>query len=119
MSCISIPIETSYTFRIFKLDFFKNPLTLDALIKPSITMNRLIFLVFFISSIITAQQIDIEKLKGLKPRAIGPAGMSGRITAIDVVNAQPDIIYAGAASGGVWKSESGGIDWKAIFDCAP
>jgi len=79
-------------------------------------MNKLTFLVFFLSSIITAQQIDIEKLKGLKPRAIGPAGMSGRITAIDVVNAQPDIIYAGAASGGVWKSESGGIDWKPIFD---
>ena len=42
--------------------------------------------------------------------------MSGRITAIDVVTDQPDVIYAGSASGGVWKSESGGIDWKPIFD---
>ena len=79
-------------------------------------MNRLTFLVFFIASTLSAQQLDMEKLKGMKPRAIGPAGMSGRITAIDVVNNQPDIIYIGAASGGVWKSESGGIDWKPIFD---
>jgi photosystem II stability/assembly factor-like uncharacterized protein len=82
-------------------------------------MNRLTFLVFFIISSLSAQQLDIEKLKGMKPRAIGPAGMSGRITAIDVVNDQPDIIYIGAASGGVWKSDSGGIDWKPIFDNQP
>ena len=79
-------------------------------------MNKLTFLALLLTTILTAQQIDFEKLKGMKPRAIGPAGMSGRITAIDVVNDQPHIIYAGAASGGVWKSESGGIDWKPIFD---
>ena len=52
----------------------------------------------------------------MKPRNIGPAGMSGRITAIDVVEDQPDIMYAGAASGGVWKSTSGGIKWDPIFN---
>lgn len=79
-------------------------------------MKKITLLIIFITSILTAQQLDIEKLKGIKPRAIGPAGMSGRITAIDVVNDQPDVIYVGAASGGVWKSESGGIDWQPIFD---
>lgn len=63
-----------------------------------------------------AQKLDMEKLKGMKPRAIGPAGMSGRITAIDAVVANPDIIYAGAASGGVWKTTSSGISWEPIFD---
>jgi len=98
------------------LDFFKNTITLVALINPSVKMNKLTLFAIFITSILTAQQLDIDKLKGMKPRAIGPAGMSGRITAIDVVTNQPDIIYAGAASGGVWKSESGGIDWTPIFD---
>ena len=63
-----------------------------------------------------SQQVDLSKFENKKPRSIGPAGMSGRITAIDVVNSKPDVIYAGAASGGVWKSESGGIEWQPIFD---
>lgn len=52
----------------------------------------------------------------MKPRNIGPGGMSGRVTAIDAVHSNPDIIYAGTASGGLWKSDSGGITWKPIFD---
>jgi len=52
----------------------------------------------------------------VKARSIGPAVMSGRITAIDAVVSNPDIIYAGSASGGVWKSTNGGISWDPIFD---
>ena len=65
------------------------------------------------------QQLDLEQLKGLKIRNIGPAGMSGRVTAIAVVHNQPDIIFIGTASGGVWKSDSGGIRWEPVFDDAP
>jgi photosystem II stability/assembly factor-like uncharacterized protein len=65
---------------------------------------------------LSAQKLDMEKLKGMKPRSIGPAGMSGRITSIDAVVSNPDIIYAGAASGGVWKTTSAGINWEPIFD---
>ena len=69
------------------------------------------------TSVLThAQQFDIEKLSGMKFRSVGPAGMSGRITAVDVVHDKPNVIYVGAASGGVWKSESQGISWKPIFD---
>ncbi len=63
-----------------------------------------------------AQKLDMEKFKGMKPRSIGPAGMSGRITAIDAVVSNPNIVYAGAASGGLWKSVSGGTAWTPIFD---
>jgi photosystem II stability/assembly factor-like uncharacterized protein len=52
----------------------------------------------------------------MKPRNIGPGGMSGRITTIDVVLQNPNIIYAGSASGGLWKSTSGGIRWAPIFE---
>ena len=63
-----------------------------------------------------AQQLDMDDFKNMKARSIGPAGMSGRITAIDAVNSDPDVIYAGSASGGVWKSTSGGIAWDPIFN---
>ncbi|MFT7198012.1 MAG: photosystem II stability/assembly factor-like uncharacterized protein [Marinoscillum sp.] len=61
-------------------------------------------------------QLDMDLLKGIKPRSIGPAGMAGRVTSIDVVNDRPEVIYVGTASGGLWKSENGGISWAATFD---
>lgn len=67
-----------------------------------------------------AQKIDIKKqLKGMKMRSIGPAGMSGRVTSIDVDLNNPSTIFIGTASGGVWKSVSGGIEWKPVFDDQP
>lgn len=69
--------------------------------------------------ITNAQKLKTDLFKNMKARAIGPAAMSGRITAIDAVVSNPDIIYAGAASGGVWKTENGGTTWTSIFDENP
>ncbi|MEO0340266.1 MAG: hypothetical protein AAF242_13775 [Bacteroidota bacterium] len=63
-----------------------------------------------------AQPIDASLFDALKPRNIGPAGMSGRVTAIDAVVADPNIIYIGTAAGGVWKSTNGGLSFKPTFD---
>ncbi|MFP8489261.1 WD40/YVTN/BNR-like repeat-containing protein [Gracilimonas sp. Q87] len=63
-----------------------------------------------------AQDLNMELLKGIEPRNVGPAGMSGRITAIDVVQSNTNVIYVGAASGGVWKSETAGVTWQPIFE---
>jgi len=84
-------------------------------------MNKLLTLLLSIFTLLSlqAQKVDIEQLKGLKIRNIGPAGMSGRVTSIDVDLSNPDIIYAGTASGGVWRSTSGGIKWEPIFDDMP
>ncbi|RMD48247.1 MAG: hypothetical protein D6830_07215, partial [Ignavibacteria bacterium] len=68
---------------------------------------------------ISGQQIDSKYLKGISPRSIGPAGMSGRVTSIDAVISNPDIIYVGTASGGLWKSTSGGVEWSPVFDDQP
>ncbi len=67
-----------------------------------------------------SQQVDLSKeYKNLKPRNIGPAGMSGRVTSIDAVWTNPDIIFLGTASGGVWKTENGGASWTPVFDKQP
>ena len=67
-----------------------------------------------------AQLVNLATdFKNLKARNIGPAGMSGRVTAIDAVHSNPDIIYIGAASGGVWKTTNGGASWTPIFDDQP
>lgn len=52
----------------------------------------------------------------LSARSIGPATMSGRVATINGVNSSPEIIYIGAASGGIWKSISAGASFQPIFD---
>lgn len=66
--------------------------------------------------LLSAQEFSMDLVKNMKPRNIGPGGMSGRVTAIDVVNSSPDVMYVGTASGGLWKSTSGGIKWTPIFE---
>ncbi len=80
------------------------------------TKKLLSVMLFFASLTLVAQEFKMDMVQDLKPRNIGPGGMSGRVTAIDAVHKNPDIIYAGTASGGLWKSTSGGIKWEPIFD---
>jgi len=61
-------------------------------------------------------KIDSATFGGLRARSIGPAAMGGRIAAIDATSDSPSTIYAGAASGGVWKSTDGGVTFKPVFD---
>lgn len=60
--------------------------------------------------------IDTDLLSGIKVRNIGPAATSGRISDIEAVISNPNIVYASAASGGVWKSENAGLKWTPIFE---
>jgi len=69
-----------------------------------------------IATSLSAQKLSMDIVKDMKPRNIGPGGMSGRVTAIDVVTSDPDVMYVGTASGGLWKSTSGGVKWDPIFD---
>ncbi|MEX0274350.1 MAG: WD40/YVTN/BNR-like repeat-containing protein, partial [Flavobacteriaceae bacterium] len=79
-------------------------------------IKKLFLLSFLVPCALLAQEFNMDLVQDLKPRNIGPAGMSGRVTAIDVVVSNPDIMYVGTASGGLWKSTSGGIKWEPIFD---
>ena len=73
---------------------------------------------FFIGilSLISISSVgQLEMFKGMRMRSIGPATTSGRVTAIDM-DLTANTMYIGAASGGVWKSESAGATWEPIFD---
>jgi len=68
---------------------------------------------------ISQAQLDTALYSGMRARSIGPAGMSGRIESIDAVTTTPEIMYVGAATGGLWKSTNSGITWKPMFDDEP
>lgn len=66
--------------------------------------------------IVTAftQQIDPAHFKNLNFRFIGPEG--NRAIAIAGEPGNPMVSYIGAASGGLWKTTDGGINWKPMTD---
>ncbi|MGE0443433.1 MAG: WD40/YVTN/BNR-like repeat-containing protein, partial [Gemmatimonadales bacterium] len=61
--------------------------------------------------------LSAEQLAGLRYRHIGPEG--NRLSSVAGVPGDPNIYYAGAASGGIWKSTDGGLHWGPIFDDQP
>ena len=79
----------------------------------------LILVLSFLTMGLAAQKFNLDQFKNWKPRNIGPAGMSGRITTIDAVVADPNHIWIGAASGGVWKTTNAGGSWEAVFEEQP
>lgn len=70
----------------------------------------------FCASVGFAQPTNEEILSRIPFRSIGPAVMSGRIANMDVDPKNKSVIYIASASGGVWKSTSGGVNWRPIFD---
>jgi photosystem II stability/assembly factor-like uncharacterized protein len=55
--------------------------------------------------------------KQLRWRYIGPTG--NRIIAIAGIPGNPSVYFAGAASGGIFKTTDGGAHWDAVFDDQP
>ncbi len=75
-------------------------------------------------------EIEANEAKGLLGRQetlipgskwveLGPApssGNSGRVTAVAVDPIDNNIVYVGAATGGVWKTTNGGTTWVSLTD---
>lgn len=75
-------------------------------------LTALLAIVTFSSS----AQITSATFGMMEARHIGPAVMSGRITAIEGVNNEPRTLYIGTAGGGVWKTINAGVSFKSVFD---
>lgn len=65
-----------------------------------------------------ASGADSGKESEFKFRFVGPK-VGNRIAAVAGVPGDPFVYYAGAASGGIWKSTDGGNLWAPIFDKQP
>ena len=74
------------------------------------------FILYLAGMGILQGQITDASFGDIQGRQIGPARMSGRISCIDAVNKNPNIVWVGAAGGGVWKSLNQGTTFKSVFD---
>ena len=64
-----------------------------------------------------AQRIAAEDYAALRYRFIGPEG--NRTIAVVGEPGNPLSIYVGAASGGLWRTRDGGVNWTPVFDDQP
>jgi hypothetical protein len=66
---------------------------------------------------------ELELERGPATRSVwfslGPANFGGRMLAIDFDPANSSVVYAGAAGGGVWRSNDGGLTWFPRSDEIP
>jgi photosystem II stability/assembly factor-like uncharacterized protein len=59
---------------------------------------------------------ESNPLAALHYRFVGPVG--NRASAVVGEPGNPAVVYVGAASGGIWKTDDGGVNWRPIFDHA-
>src|SRR3984893_5305039 len=64
-----------------------------------------------------AHRVSPDLYTQLHWRTIGPEG--NRFSAIAGVPGDPLVYYAGSASGGIFKTDDGGVHWEPIFDDQP
>ena len=60
--------------------------------------------------------VEAKTFERLEWRSIGPANMGGRMADVEGVPGNPNVVYAGTASGGVWKTTNGGMTWRPVFE---
>ncbi len=64
----------------------------------------------------TSMLATVTQLNAIPWQFAGPENIGGRISDIEYNPVNPDIVYAGAATGGVFKSGDGGYTWRPVFD---
>ena len=84
---------------------------------PKLLTRTFSILLIFFTSLAFAQTLTEEQMEQLEFRHIGPVG--NRIIAVTGVPEDPMTYYVGAASGGIWKTIDGGLQWKPVFDKEP
>jgi photosystem II stability/assembly factor-like uncharacterized protein len=95
---------------------------LDA-IKQMSEMRQQVGLQAKVAGLPVGQQVDSKdltpKVGGLTPggwRWLGPGNIGGRVKVLLTHPKDPAILYAGTASGGVWKTTTGGQQWSVLGD---
>jgi hypothetical protein len=68
------------------------------------------------SSMVSSQLGLATGWRSIGPTTINNGAAAGRVTAVAVDPMQSDIVYAGGAQGGVWRSLDAGGTWTALGD---
>ncbi|MGC3970503.1 MAG: hypothetical protein QM775_25145 [Pirellulales bacterium] len=89
----------------------------------TLSLRRLLATVFAFAAPLAAQTSDPDHARDnvfaqLKWKELGPVISGGRIVDIAVHPQHPQVFWVAAASGGIWKTENGGIKFSPQFQDA-
>ena len=73
-------------------------------------------LVLVAPPLVAQEEAESGPFDHLEWRSIGPVNMSGRVADVEGVAGAPGLVWVGTASGGVWKTENGGMHFRPVFD---
>jgi photosystem II stability/assembly factor-like uncharacterized protein len=107
---------TSFTLDLHPFTFRGGPI-LTRVLRPAL-IAFVCSLAFFFARVARAEQYPESTYQEMKWRMIGPF-RGGRTRAATGVASQPNVFYAGAVNGGVWKTDDYGRTWAPIFDQEP
>src|SRR5581483_11149759 len=90
-----------------------------SIVRKSFVATAAVTLPWFVAALTSgsaqqAARIGPDVYGQLHWRFVGPEG--NRVSAVAGVPSDPLVYYAGSASGGVWKTEDGGVHWRPVFD---
>ena len=79
---------------------------------------------FCLSALIAVAWVTVASAAAIDWVELGPAPVTstldtGRIAALAASPTDPNRFYAGAASGGVWRTTDGGLNWTPLTDHMP
>ncbi len=105
----------------------KSSLKTDKMLKPSdwfyyqraYPLDEIPMEKYFDAMKIKQEQMQTEPPSALVWQAAGPYNVGGRISAVVVDPANPNIIIIGGAAGGILKSTNGGTNWVTKTDFTP
>lgn len=64
----------------------------------------------------SSSSAEVQALKALRWRSLGPVNQVGRISAVAGIPGDPLTYYVGGANGGVIRTTNGGVTFESIFD---
>jgi hypothetical protein len=76
-----------------------------------------LFVLTLVAGPLVAQPVSPDQYENLRFRHIGPLG--NRVASIAGVPGDRSTYFAGAATGGLWKTDDAGLHWRSVFDDQP
>ena len=112
------PAEAREFYRLKRAPLGKGPVPVERYLKAIGHVNRMPSYSTRLNRFLSGPNVRKGPVVG-QWTSLGPGNVGGRTRALVLNSSDPNVMYAGGVSGGVWKSTNAGASWKPIADLLP